>query len=329
MAKRKRLTPAKLNHAEGAPVPESNMPIPSYPLGVAPNRSAPIADVAGNAATVAALEEVSDLLREARANGRMVLDLALDVIDTAYLVRDRVVTDEAEMEALKVSLRARGQQTPIEVADLGDGRYGLISGWRRLTALRDLAQDGPATVLALVRRPAEASDAYLAMVEENEIRVGLSYFERARIALKAVEQGVYPTHKAALLSLYHAASRPKRSKIRSFLPVVEALDGHMKFPGALGERLGLSLSKALEGDAGLAKRLGAALDTAKPKDPQEELRVIEYFLLVKKAALPTPEKPSGVVVKPGKDGSLMLIGDGVTPQLRRALDQWLRDWTAD
>ena len=107
-------------------------------------------------------------------------------------------------------------------------------------------EGGTRQVLALLRHPSEASEAYLAMVEENEIRVGLSYFERARIATKATDQGVYDSDKAALLSLFAAASRAKRSKIRSFLSVVRQLDGVLRFPQALGERLGLQLSKKLE-----------------------------------------------------------------------------------
>ncbi|WP_298864798.1 ParB N-terminal domain-containing protein [uncultured Sulfitobacter sp.] len=326
MAKRKRLTPANPTHLEGDSPPEKNMKFPTYPQGVAPNRSAPIADVAGDAAMAAAFEEVTQVLSEARASGRMVLDLPLDAVDASHLVRDRVVADSAEMDALKASLRARGQQAPIEVADLGGGQYGLISGWRRLTALRALQIDGGgATVQALIRHPADASDAYLAMVEENEIRVGLSYFERARIALKAVEQGVFPTHKAALLSLYHAASRPKRSKIRSFLTVVEALDGHLAFPGALGERLGLALSKALEADATLVKRLRTALVTAQTSE--DEQRILEQSMRQPKVRPSPPEKPPGVEMRTGKDGSITLHGAGVTPELRKALEQFIRDWT--
>ena len=45
-------------------------------------------------------------------------------------------------------------------------------------------------------------DAYVAMVEENEIRVGLSFYERARIAAKSVEAGVYPDDRAALRALF-------------------------------------------------------------------------------------------------------------------------------
>ena len=146
----------------------------------------------------------------------MVLSLPLADIQLDYLVRDRTLVDDAEMTALMDSLRARGQQTPVEVADLGGGRYGLISGWRRCQALARLAQetgeDRFGTVLALLRRPEDASDAYLAMVEENEIRVGLSYFERARIVAKAAENGVIHRNNA---------SRRKGSLMRS-LAALEA-----------------------------------------------------------------------------------------------------------
>ena len=74
----------------------------------------------------------------ARALGRMVVTVPLSDVVLDHLVRDRMALDEGEMEALKASLRARGQQTPVELTDLGGGRYGLISGWRRLTALRRL-----------------------------------------------------------------------------------------------------------------------------------------------------------------------------------------------
>jgi hypothetical protein len=40
-------------------------------------------------------------------------------------------------------------------------------------------------------------EAYLAMVEENEIRVGLSFYERARIVARAAEAGVFERHRGA------------------------------------------------------------------------------------------------------------------------------------
>ncbi|MEL6646749.1 MAG: ParB N-terminal domain-containing protein, partial [Pseudomonadota bacterium] len=228
MAKRKRLGPVDAFAAspgfDRAPETKS---------ALAP---APIASVAGDAAAVDALARVSSALEAARAEGRLVQKIPLDQVVADHLIRDRITTDETEMEALKESLRNRGQQTPIEVVELAPDRFGLISGWRRLHALRALKSE---TVLARLITPGTEADAYVAMVEENEIRVGLSYYERARIVLRAEQEGVYPTRKAALQSLFANVSRAKRSKIGSFVTVVEALDETLRFPTELGERLGL------------------------------------------------------------------------------------------
>ena len=258
---------------QGAGIPEPR----SFPFGP------PIAQVAGAAATHAALDAVTEELRRARAEGRLVQALPLSSIDTGYLVRDRLEASPEELAPLIESLRARGQQTPIEVVEPGpqepSGRYGLISGWRRLTALARLhAETGDprfGTVLALLRRPADAAAAYVAMVEENEIRVGLSYYERARIVAKSVEAGVFPTPKLALQGLFGAASRPRRSKIGSFLTIVAALDGALRFPTAIGERSGLALAHALQADAGLAGRLAMALALATPASADAEMAVLK------------------------------------------------------
>lgn len=272
MAKRKRLTPANPLYLDEPPLEAKSMLAPV----------APIAGVASEASATAALAEMADTLTRAREEGRMILSLPLQQIALDHLVRDRIAMDEPEMKVLMASLRARGQQTPIEVVALGPDRYGLISGWRRCQALMRLAaetsDDRFTTVQALLRRPSEASEAYLAMVEENEIRVDLSYYERARIAAKAVEQGVYDTEKAALQGLFHAASRAKRSKIGSFLSIVHALDGALRFPDALSERFGLTLSRALEDDAGLAARLRAALEQAAAQSAEAEQAVLEAAL---------------------------------------------------
>jgi ParB/RepB/Spo0J family partition protein len=273
MAKRKRLTPANPSYLD-APAPETKS------MFSAP-RTAPIADVARDASASAALNELTDTMARARDEGRMVVQLPLDQIVLDHLVRDRVVVEEDAMQTLVASLRNRGQQTPIEVMQLGEGRYGLISGWRRCKALSILAeetQDAAPTVLALLRRPEEASEAYLAMVEENEIRVDLSYFERARIVAKAVEEGVFATERTALQDLFRAASRAKRSKIGSFLPVVRALDGVLRFPHALSERLGLGLAQALTEDPGFAERLQARLTAAESQTPEAETALLTKAL---------------------------------------------------
>jgi len=117
MAKRKRLTPAQPDHFSiTARAPETkSMTGPG--LTAAPIVP-PISQVAGEAATLAALDEVTEALRDARTQGRLIEALPLEAINAHYLVRDRLVLDDEEMDALMTSMRARGQQTPIEVTAL-------------------------------------------------------------------------------------------------------------------------------------------------------------------------------------------------------------------
>ena len=64
---------------------------------------------------------MAETLRRAREEGRMVLDLPLDAIAPDHLARDRVPAEDEEMAALRESLRAHGQRTPIEVTPLVTG----------------------------------------------------------------------------------------------------------------------------------------------------------------------------------------------------------------
>lgn len=315
MAKRKRLTPANPAYLDTPAAPETKS------MFTAP-RSAPIADVARDASSTAALNELSDSLARARDEGRMVVQIPLDQIVLDHLVRDRVVVEEDAMQTLMASLRDRGQQTPIEVMQLAPDRYGLISGWRRCKALAQLAEahsEEAPTVLALLRRPEEASDAYLAMVEENEIRVDLSYFERARIVAKAVDEGVFAAERTALQELFRAASRAKRSKIGSFLPVVRALDGVVTYPQALSERLGLALAQMLNDQPGFEQVLKTALNAASPDSPEAETALLSKALSDQKTSLnrqtetdKTPafrdETIGAFTLRRHKDGTLSIMG---------------------
>ncbi|MGB7318285.1 MAG: ParB N-terminal domain-containing protein [Planktotalea sp.] len=326
MAKRKRLAPAQPRDLD-APLETKAI------TGLSSHPAPPIASVAGDASTVAALEELSEVLRAARAEGRMITALPLAQIDETYLVRDRIAVNDEDMQALRTSLQARGQQTPIEVVDLGDGRFGLISGWRRLQALRALEQS---TVNAIITAPREAPDAYIAMIEENEIRVGLSYFERARIVVKSVEGGVFDSHKHALQSLFSTASRAKRSKIKSFIPVAEVLGSALNFPTQMGERLGLQLSKALTSDPYAPRRILSALNALPHEDAEAEQQLLDEAL---KQGLETREKPIQPKIKPATGRSItpvvgvtlttsasgiMLSGPRVDPKLFADLQIWLK-----
>lgn len=350
MARRKRLTPAQTDHFSAADLGGHGAEARTPPL-TAPI-AAPIAQVAGDASARAALEDLAGEIEAARAAGRMIEEIPLQRIDENYLVRDRLVQDEDEMTALMDSLRARGQQMPIEVVRLAgpvEGKsYGLVSGWRRLTALNRLysRENDPrfATVRAQLIAPETAQDAYVAMVEENEIRVNLSHYERARIAVRAMRQGVYDSQRAALQGLYASTTRSKRSKIGSFIALVEALDDTLRHPTAISEKLGLDVVRELGRDPGFVDRLKAALRTAPRETAEAEMQVLKATVLSAQAQIapvqgeeapsPAPRPaPSGdretrqvaeglrMRVAPGR---LELIGDAVDAALADALEDWLR-----
>jgi hypothetical protein len=287
--------------------------------------AAPIAGVVADAANAAALADLSASVARARDEGRMVLDLALDAIAPDHLTRDRLPAEDAEMATLRESIRLHGQRTPIEVTPLGkDARgplpYGLISGWRRLQALKALhAETGEArfaTVQALVRRPESAADAYVAMVEENEIRVGLSQYERARVVALAAARGVFESEEASLRALFATASKPKRSRIGAFVKLFHALDGSLRFPAHLPERLGLALEQRLR--AGGREAIAAALAAADPATPEAELAALARLVAAERPRpAPAPLMP-GVTLETrlaGRTLTLKLQGEGVTPAL--------------
>lgn len=344
MAKRKRLSP--FPHDADQPLtaslvthfePATPATPASPPMNTMTASMAPIASVAAESATRAALDEVSAELSRARREGRMLLSLLPQDIDEGYLVRDRISADPEDLAALSASIRARGQQVPIEVAELSPGRYGLISGWRRLKVLRDLADEGhDIRIQAILRRPEVAASAYLAMVEENEIRSDISFYERARIVVRAAEQGVYASQKEALAELFASAPRARRSKIGSFIRLVRAFEeggfAGLSFPSQLSEKLGLGLAAALDQDPDLAGRILADLAQTPPKTAAEEMQRLAQFIAppsvqgakparVSKPSYPKPEhyypQPDRVVI----EGPL--IEDA---SFRKALEKLLRDW---
>lgn len=283
----------------------------------------PIAQVAGEASALSALDEMTAEIARARAEGRIVQKIALSDIAADHLVRDRMVCDDEEMAVLVSSIRARGQQTPVEVLDRGEGalpRYGLISGWRRLSALREI---GAGAALVIVRTPRSAADAYVSMVEENEIRADISFYERARIVTKALEQGVYDDAKSALQGLFGNVSRAKRSKIKSFMAIVAALDHVLRFPAAISEKLGLDLVRRLEADPSLAGQLAERLNRQAPATAAEETSI----LIARDAsgAVAEPEREEvdfRVGWDPGKR-EILISGVGVDDGLMRDLRRWL------
>lgn len=284
-----------------------------------PRARMPIADVAGDTAGRAALEEVAREMTAAEVEGRVVKKLPIAKVQLQHLARDRMELDPDEMTALTASLTDRGQQTPIEVVRLNSGEFGLISGLRRVEALRLL---GEKDVLAFVKNPETSQDAYVAMIEENEIRANLSFYERAHIAFATVGQNVYPNPKAAVKELFAHAPKAKRSKILKFVTVCETLGRTLKFPCAIPEHLGLKLAQAIEADRQLVSQIVQDLKKSPRTDAAEERRILEAALKgAPQTAPPKPEFAPGLTLEL-KAGRAVLSGARVDAAFLDALKAW-------
>lgn len=262
--------------------------------------AAPIAQVAAEVAAARPAEDHATLLsrqrescdaeawRRAEGEGRVVRNLAISAIDLDHVVRDRMASDPEEMAELKASIRASGQRLPVEVVALTEGRFGLISGWRRIAALAELAKEAgepEPQVLALVRDGREAGSIYSSMVEENELRAALTPYERGRIAAVAAGQGAFASVDAAVEAIFAAASKSKRSKIRGFALVHEVLGDLLAHPASLSEKQGLALAQALRDGQG--DRLREALAAAERADGRAEWRLLDRAMAAPK---PAPQK---------------------------------------
>lgn len=283
MAKRRRLTApdaAELEELEaGFAAKPSASPFET-------STTPPIAHVAAEAAQLSSMAQVTDRAalvqdqndaaqwRTANEAGLVAQKVGIDLIDADFIRRDRMVEDPEAMQELVDSLVEHGLRAPIEITKTNDG-YGLISGYRRLQAFRRLSQsdDRFLEIPAFVRNADAGQGAYVSMVEENELRANLSHYERGRIAVLAAGQGVFTSVEEAVDVLFAAASKAKRSKVRSFALVHEALGDLLAFPVALTEKAGLQLAAALRGGAQHALR--EALSTVGPTTAQAEWYVLE------------------------------------------------------
>ncbi len=277
----------------------------------------PIAQIAGEAAAGSSAFGPEERLKAARdstdaeryrkalAEGLIVEEIRIADIHSEALARDRVNVDAEEMEELKASIRAHGLRLPIEVypnpqGDPDSPRYGLISGWRRLMAVRALMVEARGEaytrIKAIVRVQSASAEAYVAMVEENEIRSDLSQYERGRIAVMAAGQGAFGSVEEAVSALFHAGSKAKRSKIRAFAELHEELGDLLSHAHELSERQGLRIVAAIR--AGLTTELRRALEAGQisgdASDAGGEWALLEPVVLGVEAL----EKPSKAPGRP-------------------------------
>jgi ParB family chromosome partitioning protein len=181
--------------------------------------------------------------------------LPLDSIDDNAFPRDRLALDPDALNLLAAAILADGLRQPVEVCAIpGPRPWGLIAGFRRMTALRGLEAQFPgrfATVAAVVRTPDDTAQALALMVSENDTRAAITPWEKGALILACVNRGLFPTPDAAVEALWPGLSRQGRSRLRGWAAVVEAFDGRLASPRLLSARRMDRLAAACRG--GLAE----------------------------------------------------------------------------
>ncbi|MGA0614321.1 ParB N-terminal domain-containing protein [Paracoccus sp. KR1-242] len=224
--------------------------------------------------------------RAAQDQGRLLELLPVDDIRTDELPRDRLdlslVASSDEMEELKASIRERGQKEPIEVFISG-AAFQLKKGWRRLTALKQLwAETGDERFSKVVARISKERssriDLYIDMVEENVIREDLSFAEMAQVAIAAAEDLNTDGQGADALvgRLYASLHKMKRSYIRSFVFLLQRLEGALPFPKAISRNQGSEVARKLQASPDRVDDLRAQLEGV--STAEEQAAVLDGFL---------------------------------------------------
>ncbi|MCH2163566.1 MAG: ParB/RepB/Spo0J family partition protein [Marinovum sp.] len=254
---------------------------------------APIAQVAADAALVTnplpseTREKIAEAeaFQEAKEQGLVITRIPLEQIHAEEVFRDRTVLSRDELEELKNSILLNGLRLPIEVFQLpepkGEYRYGLISGYRRLLAMREIITAYPVDdyqkIKAIIRPPKTSAQRFAAVIEENEVRASLCHYERGRFAAMTASNGVFNGVEDAVKQLFPFASKSKRSKIRSFALIFEELGDMLHHAEFLTEKQGLRIAAALR--EGAENPVRDALAQAVVTNAKDEWEVIEEIVL--------------------------------------------------
>jgi len=282
--------------------------VPGNPLqnhDLAPPRRGPMASAIAETADAtrerdraeAAIRAENDALAHEHVRLKK-LGLITDLIQTSEVItskltRDRSANLDPELDELKESIKAVGLSNPIRVEKTDDG-FELIQGFRRLSAFRQLAEETgdprytriPA---AMVPRGEPLVGLYRKMVDENLIRKDLSFGEMAQLALSySRDEGIDVGE--AVSTLYASALKQKRTYIRQFARILEALEGTVRYPEAIPRALGLDLYKLVDGQPGRAGELAARLLAVPDRDKDAEMGVLRNALAGQKKSDPREAK---------------------------------------
>jgi ParB family chromosome partitioning protein len=245
---------------------------------------------ASRAAAEASIRTENDRLAAdhvAAKRAGLVLD-AIDpeTVDARWLHRDRAQARDPEIDALKASIRAVGLSNPIRVVRMdqaaGQGAYALVQGWRRLAAWMELRAETADPVFdripAAVDTDGRLAIAYRRMVDENLVRRAVSFAEMAGLARAYAEEHAAGDVDAAVDALFGSVSPQKRSYVRAFCDLLDALEHLLVHPAAIPRALGLAVRKRLRARPETTPPLYAALKRDLRRTAEQELAILTDWI---------------------------------------------------
>ena len=167
-----------------------------------------------------------------RNAGQVIQMIPLGEVHSTLLTRERMSAEDVELDDLVTSIRDVGLSNPIRVLERPDGGgFELVQGHRRLSAYQRLWEETgeeqwasvPATIMP--DGPADVAGLYRRMVDENVVRKDISFAEMAYAAKNFAADPATGTSDVdkAVAELFKSAPYSKRSRIRSFVSLLEKI----------------------------------------------------------------------------------------------------------
>lgn len=241
-------------------------------------------------------------------------------------LRDRTAPDPAAQADLLHSIMADGLRQPIELVELSepfDGcTYALVSGMRRLTALREIARmngtTDTATAPATLRAPTTMAAILRDIASENEQRAQVSMFEKGRFLNAAVDQGHLPNLDAAIAQLFPGQNRNKTFRLRSAAEVAQALDGQLATPEALSQAQIEALATALR--RGMAEIIDEVLKLHRFQPLALQMQALKPLL---SEAFTLTDTDLATTRRTGTPRRLLRLPQGLTIRREQTAKGWL------
>jgi ParB family chromosome partitioning protein len=289
--------------------------------------------VGARAVAEAVIRAENDALAEAhvaaRRAGLLLEPVDPDAIEEGFLHRDRAAARDAEIDALKDSIRELGLSNPIRLAPLGGGRYALIQGWRRLVAWKELRAETGDPAYARIPAAVSAADAalttaYRRMVDENLVRREVSFAEMARLARAFAADHGGGDLDAAVDALFRSAPPQKRSYIRAFAELLDRVEPLAEHAEAIPRDLGLAVRRRLGAETAAWPELREALRREPGRTAARELAILRAFAENRRAPPGPPSPPrgpsGGATTARLADGSARILALGGRASIRATRD---------